>query len=315
MSASAHDRSPPSPASSSGSSAESSGAPSTPPLSTSLPIATTFMNFTSDDALNGVAGLSGAKRSAKNTRRVNTAERRATHNAVERARRETLNGRFLVRLSSIPDSAARILIGLPQDLAALLPNLNTIRRPSKSAIVNSSIAHLNASRRHRVLTAQTLRMIKDETDALRHEVNQWRTRAGIQTIEEPMRGDAFGLLLSGELEIEQADLLEGSEEGDEEEGVGCVYPVTEHSPAEYAMHHQQLAQMQHPHHGAYPPEQGYYSGHSPSYENPAAGYYESGVPAVHPEQQWAYDKQRRASLPANVTYPHPIAPSPVRPTW
>lgn len=34
-----------------------------------------------------------AKRSS---RRANTAERRATHNAVERARRETLNGRFLV---------------------------------------------------------------------------------------------------------------------------------------------------------------------------------------------------------------------------
>jgi hypothetical protein len=35
----------------------------------------------------------------KPNRRANTAERRATHNAVERQRRETLNGRFLVRLS------------------------------------------------------------------------------------------------------------------------------------------------------------------------------------------------------------------------
>ncbi|KIO20237.1 hypothetical protein M407DRAFT_81803 [Tulasnella calospora MUT 4182] len=33
----------------------------------------------------------------KTSRRANTAERRATHNAVERQRRETLNGRFLVR--------------------------------------------------------------------------------------------------------------------------------------------------------------------------------------------------------------------------
>ena len=32
----------------------------------------------------------------KPSRRANTAERRATHNAVERQRRETLNGRFLV---------------------------------------------------------------------------------------------------------------------------------------------------------------------------------------------------------------------------
>ena len=35
----------------------------------------------------------------KPNRRANTAERRATHNAVERQRRETLNGRFLVCLS------------------------------------------------------------------------------------------------------------------------------------------------------------------------------------------------------------------------
>ena len=35
----------------------------------------------------------------KPSKRANTAERRATHNAVERQRRETLNGRFLVCLS------------------------------------------------------------------------------------------------------------------------------------------------------------------------------------------------------------------------
>ncbi|KAJ7106707.1 hypothetical protein C8R44DRAFT_987317 [Mycena epipterygia] len=43
-------------------------------------------------------------------------QRRASHNAVERERRETLNARFL-------------------DLAAFLPNLKYLRRPSKSAIV------------------------------------------------------------------------------------------------------------------------------------------------------------------------------------
>lgn len=37
----------------------------------------------------------------KPSRRANTAERRATHNAVERQRRETLNGRFLVSFTSI----------------------------------------------------------------------------------------------------------------------------------------------------------------------------------------------------------------------
>lgn len=34
----------------------------------------------------------------KSRRRVNTAEKRVQHNAIERQRRETLNGKFLVSL-------------------------------------------------------------------------------------------------------------------------------------------------------------------------------------------------------------------------
>jgi hypothetical protein len=36
----------------------------------------------------------------KRRRRINTPERRATHNAAERMRRESVNGRFLVRSSA-----------------------------------------------------------------------------------------------------------------------------------------------------------------------------------------------------------------------
>lgn len=118
----------------------------------------------------------------KPSRRANTAERRATHNAVERQRRETLNGRFL-------------------DLAQLLPNLSQIRRPSKSSIVNSSIAHIHASRRHRLLAARELRLLKLESDALRRELNEWRDRAGLPRVEEPVRGDGFAMVLSGEIEV------------------------------------------------------------------------------------------------------------------
>lgn len=91
----------------------------------------------------------------KPARRANTAERRATHNAVERQRRETLNGRFL-------------------DLAALLPNLATVRRPSKSAIVNSSIALVHTQRRFRAIAARELRALALEAENLRREVNEWR---------------------------------------------------------------------------------------------------------------------------------------------
>ncbi|KAJ6511417.1 hypothetical protein C8R47DRAFT_1094997 [Mycena vitilis] len=192
---------PPSPAASSTSDASSNsvstGPPRTPVLS-DLPLATPLPS-TSKTTDSQPAGTTagGVKRTTKPNRRANTAERRATHNAVERQRRETLNGRFL-------------------DLAALLPNLSQIRRPSKSSIVNSSIAHINASRRHRLLAAQQLRLLKNETDALRHEVNEWRMRAGVPGVEEPRRADGFAVILSGDLEFEAGDMMEG-EEGEEDD--------------------------------------------------------------------------------------------------
>jgi hypothetical protein len=124
-----------------------------------------------------------AKRSS---RRANTAERRATHNAVERARRETLNGRFL-------------------DLAAMLPNLAAVRRPSKSAIVNSSIALIHAQRRQRAIAARELRLIKAENDAIRQELNEWRARASLPRVEEPPRSTELIALLNLEDDPDMAE--------------------------------------------------------------------------------------------------------------
>ncbi|KDQ50231.1 hypothetical protein JAAARDRAFT_588666 [Jaapia argillacea MUCL 33604] len=163
---------------------------------------------------NGLSSAANQPIKRKPSRRANTAERRATHNAVERARRETLNGRFL-------------------DLAALLPNLSQIRRPSKSAIVNSSIAHIHASRRHRLLAARELRLIKLESDALRRELNEWRDRAGLPRVEEPMRGEGFALVMSGECEVipnAGLDDEEGMEDGDDE-FVGVQQHVVATGPA------------------------------------------------------------------------------------
>ncbi|KAF7361292.1 Macrophage erythroblast attacher isoform 1 [Mycena sanguinolenta] len=125
----------------------------------------------------------GVKRTLKMKQRANTAERRASHNAVERQRREALNARFL-------------------DLAAILPNLANVRRPSKSSIVNSSIAHVHASRRHRILAAQQLRMLASECDSLRREANEWRARAGVMRLDTPSRG---GDVLDGLYEEEEVD--------------------------------------------------------------------------------------------------------------
>jgi hypothetical protein len=169
------------------------------PLSPSIPsLSGDASSISSDSSVSG-------QPKRKPSRRANTAERRATHNAVERQRRETLNGRFL-------------------DLAALLPNLSQIRRPSKSAIVNSSIAHVHASRRHRLLAARELRLLKLESDALRRELNEWRDRAGLPRVEEPVRSDAFSIVLSAELEIAPAVPEENDEDqcDDDDDLVGVA---------------------------------------------------------------------------------------------
>ncbi|KAJ7270232.1 hypothetical protein C8J57DRAFT_1508276 [Mycena rebaudengoi] len=132
----------------------------------------------------------------------NTAQKRASHNAVERQRRDTLNARFV-------------------DLASLLPNLTNIKRPSKSSIVNSSIAHVRASRRHRTLASQELQLLHEECDSLRREVNGWRGRSGLATIPQYHRGDVFARLVEGaELDLDDADFDTG--DGDYEEDVEAL---------------------------------------------------------------------------------------------
>ncbi|KAJ6506784.1 hypothetical protein C8R45DRAFT_511439 [Mycena sanguinolenta] len=309
----ASDYAPPSPsgsAKSDGSSNSASTGPPRTPASIAPPMPT-FMNFTGEDTINGVPTLGGAKRTSKTTRRVNTAERRATHNAVERQRRETLNSRFL-------------------DLASMLSNLSQIRRPSKSAIVNSSIAHLNASRRHRILAAQQLRAMKNEADALRHELNEWRTRAGVAFIEEPMRSDAFGIVLRGELEFEAGDMLEG-DSGEDDEEAGGMYAGGVHYPVEptdeYAAHFQrqqqehaemfaqaQLQQAAFAHAGVHPsavprahalPPQGYagppppahYYTSSPTIAGPALAVFDNPAMGYEPATQaelWAQQQMLHA---------------------
>ncbi|KAK7450091.1 hypothetical protein VKT23_012973 [Stygiomarasmius scandens] len=185
-------------------------------------------NTVNKPSTSGTASTKSDRDKRKPSRRPSTAERRATHNAVERARRETLNGRFL-------------------DLASLLPNLSQIRRPSKSSIVNSSIAYIHASRRHRVLASRELRLLKVETDALRREVNEWRDRAGIQRVEEPIRGEGFGMVLEGELEVLPVPLDAGEDEGvyeDDEVYAGYSAPMQPQPPQ---MVPQRPPSLPHPH--------------------------------------------------------------------
>jgi hypothetical protein len=140
-----------------------------------------------------------------------------------------LNARFLVRffLSLLHP----FVYSLPsQDLAALLPNLKHLRRPSKSAIVNSSIAHARATRRYRHLASQQLRALNAECDMVRREVNQWRARAGVHPAVAPARSEGFLLVLGGEEPAFDPVDLEG--EDDEEADYRGVLSHRRPQPAE-----------------------------------------------------------------------------------
>lgn len=156
-------------------------------------------------------GAGSKVKTAKSRKRVNTAEKRATHNAVERQRREALNGRFL-------------------DLARLLPGLATVRRPSKSNIVNNSISHLSVQRNSRLSAARELRSLLAERDALLAEVNDWRGRNGVDrrdssgvsaAVEEVLKveEETFGVFSAGFGNDDEDDEDGGDNEGSFDGGV------------------------------------------------------------------------------------------------
>lgn len=67
-------------------------------------------------------------------------------------------------------------------------------------------------------------MLKHEADALRREVNEWRDRAGLPRVEEPIRGDAFSMVITGELEAIQGIAIEEEDE-ESEDGYSAGLPM------------------------------------------------------------------------------------------
>ena len=147
-------------------------------------------------------------------RRTHTPDRKATHNATERARRETLNGRFLVwnySLSFIPFFLAN---APSQELAALLPDLHHVPRPTKSSIVNSSIERIKALDQHHLVAAHELRLLKHESDMFRRELNQWRISSGLPRVDTPFRSEAFERTVNDQMKVFRAPTDEEEVEGD-----------------------------------------------------------------------------------------------------
>lgn len=61
--------------------------------------------------------------------------------------------------------------------------------------------------------SRELRLVKMEADALRRELNEWRDRSGLPRVEEPIRGEAFQMVLNGEVEVLNPGPIE-EEDGD-----------------------------------------------------------------------------------------------------
>ncbi|CAG8717449.1 6719_t:CDS:2, partial [Ambispora leptoticha] len=99
---------------------------------------------------------------------TNSAERRANHNAVERARRECLNSKF-------------------QELAHALPSLAQVRRPSKSIIVQKSLEFILLAQQKDEMHEKDLREMRNENDMLREEINRLREQLGLEPL--PPRED------------------------------------------------------------------------------------------------------------------------------
>ena len=66
------------------------------------------------------------------------------------------------------------------------------------------------------MASRELRLLKLEADAVRRELNEWRDRAHLPRVEEPVRSEAFSMVLSGEVEILTS--IPGMEEEEEGEG-------------------------------------------------------------------------------------------------
>lgn len=117
-----------------------------------------------EDSLDGGDRKSGSTAAKKGKNRpASTAEKKATHNAVERARRESLNARFLV-------------------LADMLPGMTQVKRASKAAIVNKSIDLILELQKNESKLAKENDTLKAQLEALRNRVGSPSTASSASAV-------------------------------------------------------------------------------------------------------------------------------------
>ena len=82
------------------------------------------------------------------------------------------------------------------------------------------------------MASRELRLLKLETDAVRRELNEWRDRAHLPRVEEPVRSEAFTMVLSGEVEVlTSIPGMEEEEDGEaldnDDDVAGISRPISE----------------------------------------------------------------------------------------
>ncbi|PIA13129.1 hypothetical protein COEREDRAFT_11782 [Coemansia reversa NRRL 1564] len=143
----------------------------------------------------GAVGTEGRRRSPTNSTGrsgatpADHAQRRATHNAIERARRESLNGQF-------------------QDLASAVPALIHVRRPSKATIVEKSLEYIRTFKEHLGNRDQYIKKLQLRNLSLHDEVNRLRNQLGLEPLAEASE-------IRNGLEDSSASIVESAEESDE----------------------------------------------------------------------------------------------------
>jgi hypothetical protein len=144
-------------------------------------------------------------------------DRRASHNATERARREALNGKFM--------DLARINPILMRQMAAESTN-SALKKPSKSQIVQRSLEYITFMQQRSERRDRLLAELATENDMLRAELNRYRLHTGAEIL--PERDEAVTEMIH-RTEDEEVDFyLRHSSSGLSMHAVGTP-PPTPHS--------------------------------------------------------------------------------------
>ncbi|KAJ1915383.1 hypothetical protein H4219_004348 [Mycoemilia scoparia] len=124
------------------------------------------------------AAITRRNSSPKASKQTESVAKRVNHNAIERARRESLNGQF-------------------QDLASAVPSLIHVRRPSKATIVEKSLEYIRTFKSQQSNNDRYIKTLQLRNLELRDELNRLREKLGIDPITTTKEEKAISRSRSG----------------------------------------------------------------------------------------------------------------------